>query len=98
MGGEVSLDSTPDVGSEFRVVLDFAPRIGRSAGPPGAAPAAPGEQPLMGVRVLVVDDSDDNLDVTKRILELEARRSGSRATGWRPSTCSRPSPTRSTWC
>src|SRR4029077_860525 len=33
--------------------------------------AAAGEPALLGVRVLVVDDSDINLDVTKRILELE---------------------------
>jgi len=36
-----------------------------------APPSAPGERALQSVRVLVVDDSDINLDVTKRILELE---------------------------
>ena len=71
MGGEVSLVSTPGAGSEFRVVLDFALASAEALARLEAAPAAPGDQPLMGVRVLVVDDSDDNLDVTKRILELE---------------------------
>jgi CheY-like chemotaxis protein len=34
-----------------------------------ASPEEPGNDALVGVRVLVVDDSDVNLDVTKRILE-----------------------------
>jgi PAS domain S-box-containing protein len=70
-GGELTLDSTPGVGSEFRVVLDL-----ELASPEGLArlkgtPSMPGERALRGLRVLVVDDSDINLDVTKRILELE---------------------------
>ena len=36
MGGEVGLDSTPGVGSEFRVVLDFALRLAGSAGSSGS--------------------------------------------------------------
>jgi CheY-like chemotaxis protein len=71
MGGTVSLDSTPGSGSEFSVVLDFAPASPEALASLEATPAAPGEHALLGVRVLVVDDSDINLDVTKRILELE---------------------------
>jgi PAS domain S-box-containing protein len=70
MGGEVSLNSTPGVGSEFTVVLDFAltgPKASvlqdDAAGPFGAGA-------LLGVRVLVVDDSPINREVAKRILEL----------------------------
>jgi PAS domain S-box-containing protein len=71
MGGEVSLDSTPGVGSEFKVMLDFALASPEALARLEAAPAAAGQRALLGLRVLVVDDSDINLDVTKRILELE---------------------------
>jgi CheY-like chemotaxis protein/two-component sensor histidine kinase len=71
IGGEVGLDSTPGFGSEFRVVLDFAVASPEALARLEASPAASGENALLGVRVLVVDDSDINLDVTKRILELE---------------------------
>jgi PAS domain S-box-containing protein len=69
MGGEVTLESTPGVGSEFRVVLDFAVASSEAVAQREVFPAASSEQALLGVRVLVVDDSDINLDVTKRILE-----------------------------
>jgi len=71
MGGEVGLDSTPGVGSKFKVKLDFAPASPEALARLEATPAAAGHRTLLGVRVLVVDDSDINLDVTKRILELE---------------------------
>ena len=71
MGGEVSLDSTPGVGSEFKVMLDFALASPEALARLEATPAAAGQRALLGLRVLVVDDSDINLDVTKRILELE---------------------------
>jgi PAS domain S-box-containing protein len=69
MGGIVGLASTPNVGSEFFVELTFVL----------ASPAAfvqhmavpPGQRALPGVHVLVVDDSEINLEVAKRILELE---------------------------
>jgi CheY-like chemotaxis protein len=66
----VSLESTPGVGSEFKVVLNFG-LASPEALSGQEAPAAADQHPLLGVRVLVVDDSDINLDVTKRILELE---------------------------
>jgi signal transduction histidine kinase/CheY-like chemotaxis protein len=71
MAGEVRLLSTPGVGSEFTVILDFAPASPAALAALEAAPAAPGQRALLGVRVLVVDDSDINLQVTRRILELE---------------------------
>jgi len=71
MGGEVSLESTPGVGSAFSVVLDFALASPDAVAQLVAPAAAAGERALLGMRVLVVDDSDINLEVTKRILELE---------------------------
>jgi PAS domain S-box-containing protein len=71
MGGEVSLESTPGVGSEFRVVLDFALASSQAVAMLAAAPTASDGDALLGVRILVVDDSDINLEVTKQILELE---------------------------
>jgi CheY-like chemotaxis protein len=83
LGGEVSLESTPGVGSEFKVRMKFAVATpqslqGNPASPPevtddrdtaDAVPPAT-EGGLNGIRVLVVDDSDINLDVIKRILEI----------------------------
>jgi len=71
MGGEVALDSTPGVGSEFKVTLGFALASLEALARLEATPEASDQHTLLGVRVLVVDDSDINLDVTKRILELE---------------------------
>jgi CheY-like chemotaxis protein len=71
MGGKMSLKSTPGVGSEFTIVLDFALASPEALVRLRASPDEPGEHALLGVRVLVVDDSDVNLDVTKRILELK---------------------------
>jgi PAS domain S-box-containing protein len=70
LGGDVSLKSTPGVGSEFRVVLEFAVTADDAVAPVMAAPPA-GERALTGVRVLVVDDSEINQEVTKRILEID---------------------------
>jgi PAS domain S-box-containing protein len=70
LGGDVSLTSTVGVGSEFRVVLEFALGNDPAAAPVPAAPT-PGARALAGVRVLVVDDSEINQEVTKRILEID---------------------------
>jgi PAS domain S-box-containing protein len=70
LGGEVSMDSTVGRGSEFRVVLDFARAAPEFLASDPTRPVV-GEHALRGVRVLVVDDSEINLEVTRRILELE---------------------------
>jgi len=70
LGGTVQLNSTPGVGSEFTVTLQFALASPEARAVLEAKIPEPGEQPLAEVRILVADDSDINLDVTRRILEL----------------------------
>jgi PAS domain S-box-containing protein len=74
MGGEVRMDSTPGVGSEFSVTLEFELASIDALARLETRPAEAGELALLDVRVLVVDDSDINLDVTTRILESEGAR------------------------
>jgi PAS domain S-box-containing protein len=75
MGGQVTLSSQPGVGSRFEVELPF------DAAPPDAdlppscfldfgLPRRPSGR-LPGVRLLVADDSEVNLEVARRILERE---------------------------
>ncbi len=69
MGGTVDFTSTVGVGSEFRVVLEFALATAESLAATQPAPVSPADRPLSGVRVLAVDDYDLNLVVIQRILE-----------------------------
>jgi PAS domain S-box-containing protein len=69
MGGTVDFTSTVGVGSEFRVVFEFALASAESLAATRPAPVSRGKRSLSGVRVLVVDDYDLNLVVTRRILE-----------------------------
>jgi PAS domain S-box-containing protein len=71
MGGEVGLESTQGLGSEFRVTLDFAVASPQALALLQVPLAGAGQHALRGLHVLVVDDSDINLEVTRRILELE---------------------------
>jgi PAS domain S-box-containing protein len=70
MGGRITLSSTPGVGSEFAVTLTFAPAAPELLAVPQNYAQSPVGRALASVRILLVDDSDINLDVTKRILEL----------------------------
>ena len=71
MGGDVALDSTAGVGSIFRVSLDFGLASAEAQAPQPAMPVLLGRHLLQGLRILVVDDSDINRDVARRILESE---------------------------
>jgi PAS domain S-box-containing protein len=74
LGGDVELSSTPGIGSEFSVTLAFAIAIATkdALGHEEAKSATSlAGCALLGVRVLAVDDSEINLEVAKRILEIE---------------------------
>ena len=62
MGGKVEFTSTVGVGSEFRVVLEFALATAESPGARQPPPVSRGERPLLGVRVLVVDERNSRFN------------------------------------
>jgi PAS domain S-box-containing protein len=71
LGGEVVVTSTLGVGSQFAVMLEFDVATQALSVPLQIAPAVSADCTLDGVRILAVDDSDINLEVVKRILELQ---------------------------
>jgi len=71
MGGELGVSSTPGVGSEFWVELPFAICADAAHVLPTAVTRRSARRGLPGVRVLVADDSAINLEVARRILEME---------------------------
>jgi PAS domain S-box-containing protein len=81
MNGEVGLHSQPGAGSTFTVTLDFGCAAAEALTRLQVEPPAVGHGSLAGVRVLVVDDSDINLEVTQRILQLEGASVGLAAGG-----------------
>ena len=70
MGGEMGVTSTPGVGSEFWLEVELA-GCDHTMQMPESVAARPARHGLPGVHVLVVDDSAINLEVARRILELE---------------------------
>jgi PAS domain S-box-containing protein len=71
LSGEVVVTSTLGVGSQFTVMLEFDVVTQALSAPLQIAPAVSDDCTLEGVRILAVDDSDINLEVVKRILELQ---------------------------
>jgi PAS domain S-box-containing protein len=70
MGGRVELSSKLGVGSTFSVALPFD-LVLVSVKPSRAAPPELVKTALLGVRLLVVDDSEINLFVARKILQNE---------------------------
>ncbi len=84
MQGEVGLSSTPGQGSEFWVSVPLHEAALSALRP---APAAAPANGLNGLRVLLVDDSEVNLDIARRMLEREGARvhtcgDGAQALAW----------------
>ena len=71
MAGCVGVSSQPGVGSCFWVELPFRCADPAQLTPPAAPQPPPGtsQHSLKGLHILVVDDSEINLEVAKRILE-----------------------------
>jgi signal transduction histidine kinase len=85
MQGAVDVQSTPGQGSEFRV--DIPLRAADPARLPAPASAPPPAQGLAGLRVLLVDDSEVNLEIARRMIEREGARvhtcsDGAQALAW----------------
>jgi signal transduction histidine kinase/HPt (histidine-containing phosphotransfer) domain-containing protein len=72
MGGAATLSSSPGAGSELTVTLDFdfAPAARASLPPAAGVDRSTGAGALQDLHALVVDDSDINLVLMKRHLEM----------------------------
>ncbi|MDT9096808.1 ATP-binding protein, partial [Escherichia coli] len=68
MGGEVGLNSEPGRGSEFWLRVALRPAKASDLPRPAPPPAASDSNGLAGLAVLLVDDSEINLDIARRML------------------------------
>ncbi|CDN89071.1 CHASE domain-containing protein [Hydrogenophaga intermedia] len=87
MGGEVGLSSEPGRGSEFWLRVALRPAEAAELPRPAPAPASSDSHGLTGLTVLLVDDSEINLDIARRMLERQGARvqtcgDGEQALGW----------------
>jgi PAS domain S-box-containing protein len=87
MGGEVGLNSEPGRGSEFWLRVALHPAQASDLPLPAPAPASSDSHGLAGLAVLLVDDSEINLDIARRMLERQGARvqtcgDGEQALGW----------------
>jgi PAS domain S-box-containing protein len=73
MGGELTVESAKGVGSTFRFAIPLMPAALPLVAPASESPAAriePGTR-LAGLRLLVVDDNELNLQVARELLRFE---------------------------
>jgi PAS domain S-box-containing protein len=71
MGGELGLASQPGVGSEFWFTLDLEEATANASQKLQTSQAVASASGLNDIRILVVDDNAINLEVAKRILQLQ---------------------------
>jgi PAS domain S-box-containing protein len=86
MAGQVGLDSAPGQGSDFWLSVPLQ-RADPASLPAPQAPAADAVPGLNGLRVLLVDDSEINLEIAQRMLERRGARvhtcgDGAQALAW----------------
>ncbi len=69
MGGELKVNSIPDIGSSFYFELELEKDLAPQTGKTPVGEAKQGEKDLSGISVLLVEDQEFNQFVAKRFLE-----------------------------